>query len=47
MNKRIHGSGTKGKVEKIEKHSNILKEKLYYLNDSMLEYTSVSQNTRW
>jgi len=31
-------SGTKGKVEKIEKLSNILKERYYYLNASMLEY---------
>jgi len=32
------GSGTKGKVDKIEKLSNILKEGYYFLNDSMLEY---------
>jgi len=34
----ISGSETKRKVEKIEKLSNILKEKYYYLNASMLEY---------
>jgi hypothetical protein len=31
------GSGTKGKVEKIEKLSNILKESCYYWNSSMLD----------
>jgi hypothetical protein len=31
------GSGTKGKVEKIEKFSNILKESCYYWNSSMLD----------
>jgi len=35
---RKGGSGTKGKIEKIEKLSNILKERCYYLNSSMLEY---------
>jgi len=32
------GSGTKGKVEKIEKISNILKERYYYMNALMLKY---------
>ncbi|AES59876.1 hypothetical protein MTR_1g031260 [Medicago truncatula] len=40
----IIGSGTKGKVDKIEKHSNILKEKLYYLNDSMLDSLNVPKH---
>jgi len=38
MKKRLSGSETKGEVEKIEKHSNNLKERYYYLNYSMLDY---------
>ena len=44
LESKYNGSGTNGKVEKIEKHSNILKEKLYYLNDSMLEYAKTLGN---
>lgn len=31
------GSRTKGKIEKIEKLSNVIKEIYYYLNSSMIE----------